>query len=738
MPQAAAAWIFSTVYLSAGAAAAYTAAVVFGYLGTTLLITSALAAISKQLMPTPKQMRGITQEYGDTVGPRRIIYGEVRVSGMNVIPPVVSGLEGEYLHQVLVLCGHAVSDIPSVFFDQTKIADAIIGSISGADTDGVVTNGDFSNYAWIRRYDGTQTSADYILKNVINMSWNENDVGYGMAYLALRYKFSKSVYGQIGKPEVSALVQGKIVYDPRLDTSPGANPTNAAYKAYSSNPALCLADYLVDTSLGMGEDTDRINWTLVGAAANICDEVVQIPTGASPQATTQKRYTCNTVLDATDRFEDNIERLCACMMGHCYYSGGEWQIHAGAWSASAFALTEDDVIGGVSVRTDMPRSEKYNAVRGQFFDSLREYQPSEFQPMTDSAYETADGERIWREIELLGTTNEYEAQRDAIIVLKRSRNRRSVTADFGMTAFKVKPFETGTLTLSEIGWSAQPVRCTSWEFRPDGSVRLSLTEENEADWDDPAIGDYTYVAGVTEPSPSGYVPPTPTSLTATAVTGGTLLRWTIASMPNNSYMEIWRAPVASPMPLFAQAERLSTTYDSRYTDFLISPGDYVYWVAAVSPSGTRGTQYPSSGTGVLGAYRWVDNPPTTLSSGGPSGTYASAQVGTPLVSVGSGGLAASVSPAYRYPSLANGSQSAGTVSAVVSGGTAPYTYAWTDSSSKFSVNSPTSASSDTTSFSTNDEYEVTITLTVTDSASPQNTAVAYGYWSIIHGTPPPY
>ncbi len=41
---------------------------------------------------------------------------------------------------------------------------------------------------------------------------------------------------------VDIVVQGKNnLYDPRLETQPGADPANAAYRQWSSNPALCVA-----------------------------------------------------------------------------------------------------------------------------------------------------------------------------------------------------------------------------------------------------------------------------------------------------------------------------------------------------------------------------------------------------------------------------------------------------------------------------------------------------------------
>lgn len=627
MPQAVATWVLTTFFAvgATSAVAAMTAAYWAAYLGTTLVIAGALGAVSRALTPMPKMLRGMTQEWGGTVAPREIVYGTVRKSGMNAIPPVVSGSEGEYLHQVLVLAGHKVDDITDVYFNQTTIADANIGSVTGTANDGLVSSGTYANQAWIRRYDGTQTTVDYILNTAIGTEWTTTDKGQGLAYLGLQYKFKKSVYGQTGKPEVSALVKGKRVYDPRLDSTNGGSGahryTDSTTWAYSNNPALCLADYLMDDALGLGEDPTRIDWPTVAAAANECDEVVSIP-----GSTTQKRYTCNVVLTVTDRYEDNIEVLCTAMLGHCYYSSGQWQVYAGSWSTAAFALDETDLAGAVTVQADTPREQKYNAVRGMFYDSARSYQPSEFQPRTSASYESDDGERIWREVDFRACTNGYEAQRNAIIILRRSRNRRTVTADFGMSAFKVRPYETGTLTITELGWTNKPVRCIGWEFRQEGTVRLVLQEEASTDWSDPAVGDYTTLGTITPPSAGSYTPPSPTALTATSISGGVLLSWSSPELAPGSYFEIYRYTSSTP---FASATLIATTYGNTYLDVGAAANTYYYWVRPVSGSGTAGTQYPTT-TGVTGGLYAVyaihtatDNGALTVGSIGDGSTSVS-------------------------------------------------------------------------------------------------------------------
>ena len=86
----------------------------------------------------------------------------------------------------------------------------------------------------------------------------------GIAYLYIRLKFDRNVFTS-GIPNFSALIRGKKVTDSR-DSSTG----------WSSNPALCVRDYLMDTTFGLGATAAEVDDTSFNAAANICDESVTL------------------------------------------------------------------------------------------------------------------------------------------------------------------------------------------------------------------------------------------------------------------------------------------------------------------------------------------------------------------------------------------------------------------------------------------------------------------------------
>lgn len=61
------------------------------------------------------------------------------------------------------------------------------------------------------------------------------------------------------------------VYDPRLDTEPGAHPDDERYRVQTKNPMLLLTDF--QRAAGF-----TVDWAEVVRLANVCDEEIAAPT----------------------------------------------------------------------------------------------------------------------------------------------------------------------------------------------------------------------------------------------------------------------------------------------------------------------------------------------------------------------------------------------------------------------------------------------------------------------------
>lgn len=669
---------------------------VVAYAASVVIANVLMSKVSKLFAPRAKAGQRPRQdvEFAGTLEPRRIIYGQNKVSGMYVIPPLVSGSTNQYLHQVLVVAAHECNSLGAVYFNDTQVG--TIGAVSGTLDDGKVSTGTFANKAWIRRYTGTDSqTVDYILTTAFPSQWTSNHRGRGVAYVAIQFEFDQNVYKN-GKPEVTMLVQGAKVYDPRLDstqtTIPGSGSqryTDSSTWTYSTNPALCLTNYLISTRLGMAEDTARIDWDLVADAADICDESVSIPGG-----TTQNRYTCNVIIETSESFQSNIETLVSAMNGVCYYSGGKWRMFAGAWSSSQFSLSEADLVNsGLEITTAFAYNERWNSVRGSFMDPTRNYQAVEFEPVVSSTYVTADGEQAWRDFPQMTCISQYEAQRNAILVNRQSRNGISVVMRCGMSAWKIRPFETGTVTISELGWSSKTVRCESWRFDPQGFVELVLREEASTDWSDPAVGDYVVPGTITAPTVGVYTPSPPTNLTAVGLAGFISFSWTAPSVvPTGASYQLYEYTASTP---FSSATLIWT---GSSTNTVIAKTDTTtryYWVRLLASDGGTSSTNPTT-TGLAAAAASIS---TTLNATASPSSLSTSGTGTPLTTAST-----TVTP---------------------TGGTSPYTYAWTRISGSTSITANTASAASTTftgaSLASGTTYSAVFRCTVTDNVAATKT-----------------
>lgn len=636
-------------------------------IGASLLLNAAASLFIKA--PRASPLAGVSINYSGTLEPRRIIYGTLKMGGINCLPPLTSGANNDFMHQVLAFGGEQISGYGDVYFNQIRIANADIGALP---TGLVGGTGVYNGKAWIRRYDGSQTAVDATLSANFS-AWDASHIGYGIPYAAIMLQWDQAVYSS-GFPQITFIVKGKKIYDPRLDSTNGGSGSQRyatpSTWAYSVNPALCLRDYLT-SALGLNEAQTRIDDTLVAAAANICDQTVAVPipvligltnwtngsaivtginssfllaltSGAylkapngtmlqisgvptddthltllaaygganasaqvtqynnagSATSTTQPRYTCNTILDATATFNTNIGTLASAMMGHCLYSAGKWRMYAGAWSGSAFTLGPDDIVGAVSVQCGTPRQNLYNAVRGNFLDPQQNYAASEFPPIINAPYAAADGETIYIETNFPCCVDRFEAQRNAIIFSRQGRNQKTITVQYGMTAYGVKIYETGSVTIPEIGWNAQSVRCVGWRFNPQGMIELGLQEAYSADFTDPLVGDYAITGVNVAPQAGLYLPYPPTGLIATSMPGGIMFQVTLPTqVAPGTAIELWEYTANTP---FSSAALIATSNTSLFGIPKLDTVTRYYWVRTKGPNNQKSSTYPA-GNGLAGS-----------------------------------------------------------------------------------------------------------------------------------------
>jgi hypothetical protein len=474
-------------------------------------LVGANMAVNKLLAPKmpsydDPSLASRTQMVRSPIAARQIIYGQTKVSGV-IVYLSTTGTKNEYLHIVVALAGHQVEEIGDVYFNDEL---ALTGAGSGA-------TGRFTGKADIYKKLGSdtqtvETNLEAATASLTNGKWTSQHRLLGIAYIYVRLTWDQQVFAG-GIPNISAMVKGKQVYDPRTATT-----------AYSANAALCLRDYLTNSVYGLGLSAGEIDDTAFSVAANICDESVQI-LPASP-TTYEKRYEANGVIYTSASPDENIGKLLSSMGGLIAYSGGKIIPYAAGYRIPTVTLTDSDFAGPLSVQTKTSARDRVNAVKGVFVSEKSEWQPTDFPPATSATLLAQDnGIRYWRDVVLPMTTSSSCAQRLARIELLRGRQEITFTARFRLDAMQVRAGDTVKVTLSKFGWTEKVFEVIDWNFVSDGqppqlAIEMTMRETASSvyDW---SITDeivVTTAPTTTLPNPFSLDAPTNLSLVADGTT----------------------------------------------------------------------------------------------------------------------------------------------------------------------------------------------------------------------------
>jgi hypothetical protein len=445
----------------------------------------------RELLP-----KGRDISFNQTDAPYQIIYGEVIVGG--IITFLNESSNRQRLHHIITLAGHQINSIESLYIDGNRVTfgSAISGTAQWANG-GVKPDGssiDYSNLVRIAFASGS-TSQSAIADAVSELGgyWTSNHRQRGCAHAYLSIKWDGQKFGE-GQPEISFKIKGKLVYDPRSETT-----------VYSNNAALIIADFITDSRVGLGEDSSLIDWDAVEAAADICDEDVDLKEGG-----TEKRYTINCYFDHDEGKEEIIEEMVAAMSGHLFFADGKWKMLAGEYRTPLMALTQDDLRGVVNVESLAAKSENFNSIRGKYVSKENEYKVTEFPAIAPAAYITADnGRQVWADVDYPFTTSGTMAQRIANIALNRMRKRYRVSAAFALKTYELEPGDVVTLTLDRFGFDTVPFEIVEHDLVIDSNLGMYVElvlEETGADvyaWDeDNDQGNINVPTALTLPDPT--------------------------------------------------------------------------------------------------------------------------------------------------------------------------------------------------------------------------------------------
>ncbi len=458
-----------------------------------------------------------------------VIYGQRKVGGVGVFIET-SGTDNEYLYMIFTLAEGICNSCEKLYIDDKEV------TLSGALTHGVtrtVASSDSNFYKAdpndesssaeslmsVTWYDGRDDQTYDTTVGALS-NWTSNHRLRGISYLAMKFKWNQDAY--MGIPNINALIKGRKVYDPNLDgTKTGGSGSHredtASTWAWSDNPVLCTLDYMRNSRYGMGIansyfDDNYADWQ---TAADVCDTDVT-PYGS---ASAIDLLDCHYVLDTKNKCIDNLKNLVSGFKGYINYSNGEYKVLAESTGSASISLTEDNILGGISVQS-LDRNARYNRVIVTFINPDKNYQSDEVQwpPIDDSGLSSADQHATMKtadggflqegRFDFPTIANIYQAQELAEVILRRSRNNMNVALRCDATGLDLMVGELVNVTHATPSFSAKTFRVQGMQVSADLTTELQLSEY-QANY-------YTWTAKAQAPTIPDTNLPNPTSVTAPA------------------------------------------------------------------------------------------------------------------------------------------------------------------------------------------------------------------------------
>lgn len=453
-------------------------------------------------------MAGVLLNKESNIDPIPVIYGERRVGGVRVFIKAAGGKKNEYLYLALALCEGEVESISDIYIDDTPITDPKYSGLYSYQT---FTGTDSQTVSTLLQGAGSEWTTDHRLR--------------GVAYIAMRLKWDTDAFS--GMPEITALVKGRKVYDPRTTAT-----------AWSDNPALCIRDYLTNTRFGKGLPTSAINDTAFSAAANDLDSFTATPYVGAPS--TIKIFKTNIVLDTGEEIFRNVERLLLGCRGFLPYTQGQYALKIDQATSSLMTLDTSTIIGGIKI-SGSKKEDRFNRVVVKFPNPETDWQPDQaIWPDAGSTEETTylaedGGTLLVDEVDLESITNYYSARDIARILVLRSRNALRVGLQATSEALDLTIGDVVSITHPTPGWTAKPFQVEEVSLNYDGTVGLSLIEYDSSIYAYDPANEETVYPDSDLPNPFAVSPPSGLTITETTIIAddGTLLpslrlTWTAA------------------------------------------------------------------------------------------------------------------------------------------------------------------------------------------------------------------
>jgi hypothetical protein len=507
--------------------------------------------------------RGMNITTRQAAANRQIIYGMQRVGGV-IIYKSTTGSHKDQLNYVIVIAGHVCDSLVNIYLDGRQVHWA--GGNGNVTRNGVNFGGaadgnsytgpngvqyNFGGAVFCEARFGDQTEGENTTTQIMG-SLRANDPNWdydvsgnnpwvaGCTYLYLKVENTASIFPS--EPEIRVTANGKSdIWDPRTQTN-----------GYTSNWALVAADMISNTQFGLGDDT--VNQLNLIAAANVCDEQVDLASGQS-----EARYACHYHYDTGTAPGDALSAIMSGAAGSYSQIGGEHYVWPAYWQGPSFAFGPQHLTAPFSWKPYRSVPDLINCVNGTYIaptfpyniagnlydrngfyngeaqdnfsfafqpTNFPQYAQDELHGFPSDEWLNADGgHQHPLELALTTVLSLGQAQRLAKIYLMRNRFQGQGTLEMNLAAYVMQSKNTFDFTFPYLGWTNKILEVSGATLSVDEdqesgaqSIRASFNV-NETD---PSIYEWSTIEELTVydvpalPSQTPLTPAPPTNMVLTS------------------------------------------------------------------------------------------------------------------------------------------------------------------------------------------------------------------------------
>ena len=433
------------------------------------------------------------QKPGTNVG-FPVIYGHRRVGSVPIFAET-NGADNQDLYVCYAICEGEIEGIRNIKVDGNSIGNsgstyAVSTGSNNTHSAGYPYDGDRFQF---QVFHGTENQAQSSLLGGSKTWGTKNRTLPGLAYVACRFRWKASDQAEAdrnpfggGMPQLEFDVYGKKVFD--LTTHSGgldlANDYDALTKTYSTNPANCLLDYLMNSRYGAGYNKSFINADSFKTAATKFNQTVTYDTNTN---STGPSITCNGVIGTESEIINNVKKLlsgCRTMMPFVegryklkVEDGGNPTDITSSTVSVAFDVTTDHIVSQVNLSGESKES-KYNQVIVNYIDPDEEFtsQQEFFNTTGDLAID--ENETLTGEFTFDTITNRGIAKDFARLIYQKSRAQRQIQFSATQELMNVEVGDVIRVTDTILNLDQQTFRVVAIALQTDSTVRIEAVEHD--------------------------------------------------------------------------------------------------------------------------------------------------------------------------------------------------------------------------------------------------------------------